>query len=189
VIGDRGARRAVGSFGTAPRPTDVLEEWSAELEREQLAIREALLDPADDRPYFVYLTNRKAPLAGPRADLSEFSHGALTRRFNMGYTNLWVLQRCAVYAERSWVELPLTVPADPARNDDGGPDDPTYVLLAMGHWPGLSDPWHLCRRSDCYTIAGARGAAADLVDAAERDGFRDVPPLLCALLLQDHYWH
>jgi hypothetical protein len=173
--------RLVGRLGS-PRPTSVVDEWSVELEREQLSTRRALLDPADDRPYFVYLTNRRAPLAGPSADLSAFSHGALAQRFGMGYTNLWVLQRCAVYAGRSWVELPLSA-------SDDRPSDPSYVVLAMGEWPGREDPWHLCRRSSCRTMAEAEQAAAGLVDAAERDGFSDVPPLLCARLLHDHFWH
>jgi hypothetical protein len=165
-------------------------EGDLERDREQWAICEKLLDPADEREYFVYLTNRKWPLTGPTADLSEFSYGALFDRFDMGYTNLWVLQRYAVYADSEWRELRCTAAPRHSRAECADPGSPHFVLLAMGDWPSReSRRWRLVRGTECCSAAEARRVAAELVDAARREGFGDVPPLLCALRLHNYGWH
>lgn len=162
------------------------EGGPGELDGAQRAVGEALLDVSDDREYFIYLTNRGDPLAGPWSDLSELSWDMLSERFPMGYTNLWILRRHAVYANSEWVELPAAAAA-PDRCD--GPDSPHFVLLAMGDWPGAPDPWLLARGGDCCTAAEARQTAEDMVTTAQREGLRNVPPLLCALRLHNHTWH
>ena len=114
------------------------EDGRAALETDQPAVRRALLDPAGDRDYFVYLTNRKVPLAGPCRDLTELSMDVLDGHFGMGYSNLWVLRRHCAYTGTEWIDLATGSMESQVHTprDCGGRGEPHFVLLAMGDWPG-----------------------------------------------------
>lgn len=63
-----------------------------------------LIDQKNENSYFVYLTNRKKlllPILMFRKEVNQIFNN-MDEEIEMGFTNLWILERTAIYRDNQW---------------------------------------------------------------------------------------
>ncbi|ASN05370.1 hypothetical protein [Virgibacillus necropolis] len=64
-------------------------------------IERQLIDENDDRSYFVYLTNRNERLRMFQKEVNQIFDEM--NNIQMGYTDLWIYERVAIYKDEKWI--------------------------------------------------------------------------------------
>ncbi|SDM70563.1 hypothetical protein SAMN05518871_10246 [Psychrobacillus sp. OK028] len=64
-----------------------------------------LFDEKDNRKYFVYMTNRSPNFPMFEGQLKDIEN-RMYEEIDMGYTNLWVMERIGILKEEKWTYFP-----------------------------------------------------------------------------------
>ncbi|ASN05371.1 hypothetical protein [Virgibacillus necropolis] len=157
---------------------------------------EELIDQKNENSYFVYLTNREKlllPIFMFRKEINQILNH-MNEEIEMGFTNLWILERTAIYRDNQWLLLPENNDKADCSFDYGQKED-QYCTFIFHNFNKPSDIV-MNRKSMDRNETKVHGSFKEAQDYVEKriDYLKSVHDYrayyaLCAKQRYDFMWH